>query len=140
MKPRENAQVSLEYLLLAAVLLSTMAFLMPSITAFYNASVFAIETKKASAFLQNLASKAEKINLFEEASTESIQAFPNSTEWKLSAENNKLVLEVESKGLEKTKTLSQETRASFESFEQAFSKSLEIRLKKQGGKILIINS
>lgn len=133
-----KAQASLETLLLIAALISTSALLMPKLAEFYNATVFAIDSSNASSFAQKLASEAEKLSIFEEASTTSIQATPN-LKWSIYASDGEITLEVESEQLQKTKTISKQANARFEEFEHSFSKSFEIRLKKQGGKILIVN-
>ncbi|MBS3058576.1 MAG: hypothetical protein J4478_04200 [Candidatus Diapherotrites archaeon] len=112
---RQKAQLSLEYLLLIAALLAATAIILPSITAFHNNAMLAIEAGKAKAFIEKIKSEGEKLMVFEEGS-------------------------IESKALGKEKIFERKANAVFEDFEAEGKEKISLKLRKEGGKILIVNN
>lgn len=135
----QKAQVSLEYLLLLAVLFGTFAMLSPKILEAYNAMVFASEVQNAKSFCERLSSTIEKTGYFENSSSQTIKAFPQ-LKWNLKAFENEVQVEVESRQLEKAKELKCKINAKVQGFEQSFSKAFELRVLKQNGLVLIVNN
>jgi len=136
---RQKAQLSLEYLLLIAALLAATAIILPSITAFHNNAMLAIEAGKAKAFIEKIKSEGEKLMVFEEGSSSEISAFP-SLEWRLKASEERIEVRVESKALGKEKVFERRANAIFEDFEAEGKEKISLRLRKEGGKILIVNN
>lgn len=132
----QKAQLTLEYLILLGAILSAFAFITPQIAKFYNAAVFAIDSRNAEILAEKIAGNAEKLSMFEESSIESIKAKPN-LKWKLSIEGNKINVLVESKGMEKEKEISRQAKAELEAFEGVFVKEFRLGMKKESGKILV---
>jgi len=138
MKASLKAQISLEYLLLLAVLFGSFAIIAPKILESYNAMVFASDVQNAKAFCEKLSSTIEKTGFFENSSSESLKAFPE-LKWKLMASRNEIKVQVESNALQKIKELKCNAGIAVETFEQDFTKSFTVKVQKASGKVSIVN-
>ena len=138
-RKKQKGQLTLEYLILLAAILSAFAFIIPQITKFYNAAIFAMDSKNSEIFAEKIVKEAEKLSVFEQASLESIKAKPN-LKWKLSIKGKKISILVESASLEKQKEISKEAKTEIEEFEAEYSKELQLSLKKENGKITVQNN
>ncbi|MDO8648058.1 MAG: hypothetical protein Q7R70_06640 [Candidatus Diapherotrites archaeon] len=139
MQAAGKAQVSLEYLLLLAVLFGSFAMIAPKILESYNAMVFASDAQNAKAFCEKLSSTIEKTGFFENASSERIKAFPE-LKWILLASGSEVKIRVESKTLEKIKEVKCNSKVEVAEFEQSFTKAFSLRVQKAGGKVSIVNN
>lgn len=138
MQSCRKAQISLEYLLLLAVLFGSFAMIAPKILESYNAMVFASDIQNAKAFCEKLSSTIEKAGFFENSSSESLKAFPE-LKWTLLASGNEIKVQVESKALERIKELKCNSKVEVAEFEQSFTKAFSVKVQKTGGKVSIIN-
>lgn len=124
-------------MLLAAVLaISAMA--MPAIIEALNAMKFAQEAQNAKNLALLLKASSEKSTAFEEKSSETIEG-RTELPWTLRASGNSIEVTVESRQLEKEKTVKETASAEFYSFEEKLEGKFSLKVKKENGKALIVN-
>ena len=134
-----KAQVSLEYLILLAGFFSVLALIIPQTIKLFEASVFALDAKNASAFSQEISAAINELSILEDGSIKSI-SFSPLLEWNISAQNNSIQIEVINEKIAKNKVFSIQTNTDLFSFNKNFSSKSSIKLSKKEGKILIENS
>ena len=135
-----RGQVSLEYLLVLAAALSITLFLLAPLKAAYHASIFALDTKNASSFLNQLESSAEQLCILGEGTTRTLRAEP-MTKWHLENNGNGISLTLECMELETTKTLTAELCLPAEgAFPASFENKFSLALEKENNFVSITNS
>jgi|SRR3989344_6170857 len=133
-----KAQTSLEFLIVLAGFFSVLALIVPSTLNLFHASVFALDSKNAENFSQQLLSAIEELGILENGSTKTLSLHP-MLEWVVSANNNSITVQVNSEKLEKTKTFNFKTNSDISYFAHSFFSKSAIKLSKQNGRISIEN-
>lgn len=128
-------QVSLEFLILLAVLLSVLGLMIPVFQVVYERSIFALDVVFAQRFCDSFQQKASELALFGSNARFVVRASPLEN-WALSVEGNELWLEVETdSGL--SKEFLRDLPLSAESFSDSVSGSALFELSLSGGVLIV---
>ena len=97
---KPKGQLSLELLLLAAAFFSFLILLLPAIREVLDTGSGGVDAKAAELFLTRANNAAERLQAFGEGSAEEVGSFALN-EWKLSAEDGKIGVEINGNGFVK---------------------------------------
>ncbi len=138
-RPGQRGQISLEYLLVLAAALSITLFLLAPLKAAYLTSLFVLDAKNASSFLDELESSAEQLCILGEGTTRTLRGEP-ITKWRLENNSPEISLTLESEELEETKTLTAELCLPTENFSISAEEKFSISLERKNSLISITNN
>jgi len=128
-----EGQLSLEYLLLLAVVFSAFAFLLPVLNNVFATNLFGLDSVNAKQFSQNLQQAVEEMSFQADGSTKSFEANPFS-HWVISSAEEKLFVSVQGPGREKVFEVSFPNKISVQA---SLKTKASFLLKKESGKILL---
>lgn len=134
-----KAQVSLEYLLLLAALLSVFSVFLISAGNLYQLGLFAVDTRNAQVFSDQLENQIDLLGLLSDGSKKELPASPVS-EWEIFYENGFVNVMVENKKLEQSKTFSFPTTSKIRIINSKIGFGEKVILEKKSGIVLIENS
>jgi len=131
----QNAQVSLEYLLVLLAFLGVFAAMLPFAVSAYHAGIFAIDSASANNFAEQLSSEISDLGVLSENSGKKIIARP-FLEWSFHSEKKILFLSVKSTALSREKHFSVSFPNEISFSEKTFSEKTVFLLEKTGSKLL----
>ena len=92
-----RAQLSLEYLLLLAACFAAFALLLPAAHNVYSSALFALDSKAAGLFAQQMQACVSEMRFLGDGSTMAVSARP-LTAWLIQGDNDSLLVSVEAQG------------------------------------------
>ncbi|MDO8537364.1 MAG: hypothetical protein Q7S21_00605 [archaeon] len=134
-----KAQVSLEFLILLAGFFSVLAITIPASINLFEVSVFALDARNASIFLEQISSTVEELSILEDGSLKTL-SFNPMLEWRIVLQNNEIRIEVFGEKIGKQKSFLFRTNENLSAFSQTFSSKSKIVVSKIDGIISIKNS
>lgn len=137
----QKAQVSLEYLIVLAALISVILVFMPLIIETQKAGIFALDVMKAESFSKSFANSLSEMRLLGEGTKKVFELEPLGV-WEISCEKGILTLKVKSREIKNEKILMQEFSSASDKLKFSFliEKRAYLTIEKSSAGISIKNS
>jgi len=138
-KASRRGQLSIEYLLLTAAILASLAVLVPKVLESSEKAEFAIDFERMKEYCTGLEKKAVLFGMLENSSAEKMRAFAKNS-WTINAGNGELKCRIESESLARVQEFDAGRAEKLADFEQSFQGSKTLEIRKENGKVLVVDS